>query len=161
MVALIALLLDSNTLFVLMFFASLVTLLNFIPFLKYDGYWILVDYYDIPNLLKYATDYILYKVRIINVFKPKVFTARQSKFFYSYVLLFCISIVALAILVAYNLYLGVLALTHSASQLDMQTVIAACRVLFGCVVTAKLVQVLIQSIGRARINGEYCHSRWP
>jgi putative peptide zinc metalloprotease protein len=44
-------------------FAGIATLFNFNPLLRYDGYYLLSDYAEIPNLRKKARDYWITKIR--------------------------------------------------------------------------------------------------
>lgn len=95
LISLIAVVFNIKELFIVSILFSVISLLNLIPFIKLDGYWVLVDYFEIPNLLKYTCNLLLFKLRIkknynfteINLSKG------NKKLFDIYIYLLCVFII--------------------------------------------------------------------
>lgn len=74
-ISLLAIIFDNRDLFMFSLLFGIASLANLVPFIKLDGYWILADYLEIPNLLSYVCNYLIYKLRI-----KKVIVLLKKKF---------------------------------------------------------------------------------
>lgn len=83
-IMLLAFIFSDKLLFMLAAVFSVFSFLNFVPFIKLDGYWILVDYFDFPNLLNCTIKKFLLKKNQKSKFRQ--LSKRQVFFFniYSY-----------------------------------------------------------------------------
>lgn len=68
-----SLLLNSNSLFVIVSFLSLKTLYNLLPYFRMDGYWILSDLIEQPNLMSHSFE----RTKKLILFNSKDFNTRD------------------------------------------------------------------------------------
>ncbi|MBD7911393.1 hypothetical protein [Clostridium cibarium] len=87
LISLISIILGFGNLFFLCLIFGICCLTNLIPFIKLDGYWVLADYFEIENLLKYSMNIVLSKFRIKKENKnlKSNLDERQKKFLHMYI----------------------------------------------------------------------------
>lgn len=99
LISLISIIFDFKNVFILCLIFGICCLTNLIPFIKLDGYWVLADYFEIENLLKYSVNILLSKFRIKkeSIKLKKKLDENQKKFLHIYVIGLLIFIIAFVI----------------------------------------------------------------
>lgn len=141
--------LSDKILFLLAAVVSITAYLNFVPFVKYDGYWILVDYFDFPNLLNYTIQKYLYKFKIIKMYKTRKLTERQIQFFNIYSFGFLVYIILFISFILWNLIQSIFKIFSTVCYGECMTLYSIwliVRVIFSLLLIFKAISVVKENI---------------
>lgn len=142
-----ALILSDNFLFLTAAGVSISSFLNFNPFIKYDGYWILVDYFDFPNLLNYTIQKYVLKLKSKKL-KLKHLSKRQKKFFSIYSRCFLVYILLFAGFIIWNLVQSIIKIFNVVGEntMELYSVWLIFRAAFSIFLIIKAISIIKENI---------------
>ena len=156
-IATIAILMNNEKLFSYTLIIMIGTLVNLIPFIKLDGYWIVADIIDIPDLFSYTIKFIITKLHIkkIHNFKEKKLKKMYSIIFRSYVVFFSMFIILFSYYILSMVYDSALiifdALLYQSDSIKVLFSVAKSMVV--CLLFYKVLRVLSYEIKKIVSKG--------
>lgn len=144
----LALVLSDEFLFLIAAGVSISSFLNFIPFMKFDGYWILVDYFDFPNLLNYTIQTLLSKFKINKNLNLRNLSKKQKHFFNVYSFGFMVYIILFAIFTFWNLVQSLIKIRILVGEqtITLYSFFLIIRVIFSIFLIIKAITIIKENI---------------